>query len=1133
MKRYVQLFILLLAAAAPMNSSWGEEESDPKPGSLKTVSIDPTFEFLQTTLEQFGPQSAIFGAEGLPQGTDLSGAGAYVIFRYAPMESELKALSELIRFYRDADGNLNHTGKVYSAFVPFSSLPKLSKSQLIERIEASWHPKASRNLAQVVAEAQADEIYLRPVDGLDGRGTTVAVIDSGVDVLHPHFFHADGGFYAWRKFDNGSDSKDFEVNKDCVDFDGDGQCSEYERLKLLKAHTLHDGGPFKNDLSAEVSELFLPEVDWLYLDLNGDGRRNAGVDEGFTETSLAYGEPIFVVQDANANGMLNVNELLVRLGSSKIRAVVYKDKTYERGITGKTSLIYAARDLRASQAVHGTAVASIIVGGQQESHKRVGLAPGADLVMFVNEGGQEYAQSELPVWLNQLQKYQPRVLLHEWAIESRFASDGHSAIEQAIDTLYRDEHMLQITPAGNWGQAKKQLLIDLTQPKSSYELPFVVPSASESYQTAIFDFTWPRALGSGSLALTVPCEVGASNCAVNTWYLEQGSGYLPLGQGMYAYVTVDLNDQDPFIHTTLYLTVGEQQNRAGLVKGDWNLSISHLNSSALSGSSNKYLSARVNDLLSGKDEGIAWNISSGQTHIDVNGGSLLLPATANSAFVVGAYAGQFVESGRKLGDLRSYSSRGPRVDGLAKMNLGAPDDPVVALASNAEDLQKGYGNSWFDAFYGTSASAAVVAGALALLLEKYPTWSNERLTARYTENAVTANWNSTIPYETAWGVGKLNVRKSIYGNNVGPASNKSPRGKLSAYGRADRSIYFDAQASRDDDGDVLWYRFDYGNDGYFDTDWQLEPISGPWAWSSEDDNASSEDDNASSEDDDPIGVLNEDHSEGFLDKLLFARVDVRDQWGGRGGYIHTFTRGQIMGSRNQQICEQYCEDMATLKGSSLCRKAMEGIDLTDCLWNCTQMDFHDPGKGVDPITAIESENKEWIKPTDSIGNLRVLQPSDDSINCRMARMLLILQNLNRSTWIDDSVCETVFFDSEACEDDGQGGEDAGPDAEPDAEVDAEEDADLEDSELDNDSGKDSGAEEPEDSAVTADDDDAGDDVCTDAPWICDHDDSCNCRLGQSHAPHFWGLLGLAVPFVLSRRARKRAKLVENKGERHQ
>ncbi len=47
--------------------------------------------------------------------------------------------------------------------------------------------------------------------------------------------------------------------------------------------------------------MFMPDMDFLYNDKDGNGRRDYGTRRGFTENDPTYGELLFIAIDLNGN----------------------------------------------------------------------------------------------------------------------------------------------------------------------------------------------------------------------------------------------------------------------------------------------------------------------------------------------------------------------------------------------------------------------------------------------------------------------------------------------------------------------------------------------------------------------------------------------------------------------------------------------------------------------------------------------------------------------------------------------------------------------------------------------------------------------------------------------------------------
>ena len=133
------------------------------------------------------------------------------------------------------------------------------------------------------------------------------------------------------------------------------------------------------------------------------------------------------------------------------------------------------------------------------------------------------------------------------------------------------------------------------------------------------------------------------------------------------------------------------------------------------------------------------------------------PSTSPEVIAVGAFANRDLEflgdaspglfDNLKIGDLLPSSSRGPALDGLLKPDLVAPG--VVTSAWRGDSTN-------YRTAAGTSISAPVVAGAVALYFERFPQATNREVWRALTESAASDEFTGETP-NLDWGYGKLDV----------------------------------------------------------------------------------------------------------------------------------------------------------------------------------------------------------------------------------------------------------------------------------------------------------------------------------------------------------------------------------------
>ena len=229
-------------------------------------------------------------------------------------------------------------------------------------------------------------------------------------------------------------------------------------------------------MPVDVADVFDTARDWIYLDNNNNNRRDFGSAAGFDDDALAFGEPLFVPDDVNGDGALEVGERLVRLGSSKVRAFYHKGTVYTRGanltqlpINGTEWDNWLGWEFYGWWgAAHGTGVNDIVLGGTLLAHRQdVGIAPHAELIVG---NGQDI---QAMMWgLDQ----KPDVALMEFGVGFGEPIDGSDAWAQLVDTSVQSGTFFACA-AGNDGvpESGQQGSHAVAPIKSAVaELPFVL-----------------------------------------------------------------------------------------------------------------------------------------------------------------------------------------------------------------------------------------------------------------------------------------------------------------------------------------------------------------------------------------------------------------------------------------------------------------------------------------------------------------------------------------------------------------------------------------------------------------------------------------------------------------------------------
>lgn len=148
------------------------------------------------------------------------------------------------------------------------------------------------------------------------------------------------------------------------------------------------------------------------------------------------------------------------------------------------------------------------------------------------------------------------------------------------------------------------------------------------------------------------------------------------------------------------------------------------------------------------------------------------PACTNSTIAVAAYAAQYsVGQGTVGGGVASFSSWGPTLDNRVKPDIAAPGINIGSSFSSFTDASfsaiqtvQFNGRSYpFAKISGTSMSAPMVSGVVALILDANPYLSAQQVKDIIQMTARTDNFTGVIPDtgSVRWGYGKINAYAAV------------------------------------------------------------------------------------------------------------------------------------------------------------------------------------------------------------------------------------------------------------------------------------------------------------------------------------------------------------------------------------
>jgi subtilisin family serine protease len=671
-------------------------------------------------------------------------------------------------------------GNIIGAELKKPMIEKLISEDYIIRIELD-RPSVSPPPLDVTRNLiNSEEVWAKTVSGVNitGKGIKIADIDSELDLFQPYFFFADGGYFNWIDVNS---NNIFEPGIDGVDLNRNGVVDSNEILKYLDTHVYaYDLDNPIESIGANVTgmNVYNPNMDYLYVDENTNNKRDDDVFLGNSSDSPSLGEPYFVADDVNNNKKLDPGEKIVMLSTSKVTAIYQGGNYYSRGELRNVPVTIDAG--------HGTGVCGILASGTKGLTKYTGIAPGAELIFAANAN-----ETLLTLYDWAVNVEGADVVVHEYAPWTSYFMDGSSNMEIAMDNA-STAGVVNANPAGNLGGANKGLR---TVINPGVEKVIGLDFAESGYTYVSITLLW-RDLAT-NITGTLVTPDGTLDLNLDYGVLTSGASYWVI------------RDQSTGGTKMIDIIIYDDGNL--LTTGDYYF---HLNSTG----NQTDLVGFVMDEISGWGPGFKWKDGEDITEQHLIG----FPATANSAVTVSAYCGRseneidyFFNS---TGELRDYSGRGHRIDGVDIMDIGAPANPLASACSLCTNDENPYGN--LRVFGGTSGAGPHVAGAAALLKQLYPNESGYEIKQRIRDGALVDSDVTTpgnLSQTDMWGAGKLRIYEAAYG--ITPPPDSPPVISATAYETYvnETVILIPEISDLQTDNSELKVNFDVDYDGVWDS----------------------------------------------------------------------------------------------------------------------------------------------------------------------------------------------------------------------------------------------------------------------------------------------------------------------------
>ena len=529
------------------------------------------------------------------------------------------------------------------------------------------------------------------------------------------------------------------------------------------------GVPFKSLLDEARYFTNTDEVhQGLGLNSSYDG---TDVIVGIIDGGFDFTHPTF----KDSNGSLRISKVWIQGDNSGTSPSGYN---YGTEYVGETSILAKQTDTNTNS--HGTHVTGIAAGigtdGSGDEFKGIAYNSEIVLVSYTLPLEQTLSNRSTNIIdaLNYLVNYAKSVnkpLVINMSLGSHFgAHDGSSLLDQQIDSLV-DEGIIIVGSAGNEG-AKK---LHTSSIFNTQETKYYFIENNQNLATVID--IW------GSTNTNFDISFSIYNTISDEWIDVHSNFYNTNNSSNNQIELNDVTDGDKWTIEYIIPTPELNLKPRALVTIDYSNDLS-LNDGDIFVLEIRAQNTTVHSWIT-TDNSIFENygystVEDGDTNITIGE----IGGTSNSIITVGAYTAkdtytdflgnsQNVPFSGLIGDIASFSSNGPTVDGRIKPDITAPGNVVISsvnsfdtnYTSSSPKVVKGVTDGsqewWYAAFQGTSMSAPVVTGIIALWLEARPNLTVNDIKAildnTATQDSFTGNINNNI-----WGRGKIDAWLAMF-----------------------------------------------------------------------------------------------------------------------------------------------------------------------------------------------------------------------------------------------------------------------------------------------------------------------------------------------------------------------------------
>ena len=463
-----------------------------------------------------------------------------------------------------------------------------------------------------------------------------------------------------------------------------------------------------------------------------------GVIVGIIDIGFDYEHPNFI----DENGDLRISRVWERGNPNGNPPTINGETAYGSEFVGESEILNELYDILDES--HGTHVAGIAAGNN-------GVAPKSEIVLVSGFGGQ-YADAinYLISYAEQVNK--PIVINMSFTYNSDYSRDGNSFNELLIEQQgwSSKDGVVLVAAAGNDGDEPKHLKLDYSESSYKNILPW---DFTKSFST---DLSFQSDLALGFYGDTNESEPNFSvdfsiyDFKDDTWDSDSYPIYVTNEYKSDSLTIID-DDNDEF---KFKYEKGFYENRNILYVYDIEINNSDAGDLIIPTVYGENETIHVYETTPSTSYGFA--NPSGYNFIEPDYAYIVYPpALSPNVIAVGSYD---ISAGNP-GDLSNFSSVGPSIDNRIKPDITAPGHQVNSSVSYYDENY----DQDYDNMSGTSMASPVVAGIIALWLEKDPTLNTIDVLSLIAQNSIkdqyTEQYLNTPNY--LWGNGKIDAYQSL------------------------------------------------------------------------------------------------------------------------------------------------------------------------------------------------------------------------------------------------------------------------------------------------------------------------------------------------------------------------------------